>query len=54
MQDEPQKDIVFVGNASSHSENDLEHDEVLVLLDMLLSFDVLSLNLKKWLTGEEL
>ena len=29
MQDKPQKDIVFVGNASSDSENDLEQEEVL-------------------------
>ena len=29
MQNEPQKDIVSVGNASSDSENDLEHEEVL-------------------------
>ena len=32
MQDEPQKDIVFVGNASSDSENDFEHEEVLSTL----------------------
>ena len=29
VQDESQKDIVFIGNASSDSENDLEHEKVL-------------------------
>ena len=53
VQDESQTDIVFIGNASSDSENDMEHEEVLILSGVLLSSDVSSLNLKIWLTGEE-
>ena len=53
VHDEFQKDIVFIENASSDSENDLKREEVLSLPGMLLSFDVPSLNLNIWLTGVE-
>ena len=53
MQDESQKDIVFVGNASSDSENDLKREEVLSSIRHVAVVRCTLGKPKDMLTGEE-